>query len=373
MSVVNLHVEDLLDKEVSGVLTVDERQTLEQHTRRCDTCRFERQVRNDFAEALEPMPGEVFDLESLIGSALSANDVAPGNPANDASDDVSNAAAAESARRSDFVARRLRQRALRWLAPAAIVLGAGAAAAYVANGFWGTHDDATGSEDAAVLGGAGAIDPNARTSGSSVGAADTQTDVSEPALVADPQSADDVDQPETREPTAPTTDAKPRQTAKAASKSGRPHTKASPAPEVSQPVEPTSGELFSKANQARRAGETDAAAKLYRELQKSYPQSPEARLSHAILARLMLDKGNKEDALREYQDISKGDGAPAEFLFGRARALQGLGKFEQEQQVLRKLLSEHPDSVYAQRARVRLSELEKRQPPPSAAHPPSPE
>ena len=52
MKVVDLHPDDLLDKEARFELTEVERTRLEAHLARCETCRFERVLREDFAEEL---------------------------------------------------------------------------------------------------------------------------------------------------------------------------------------------------------------------------------------------------------------------------------------------------------------------------------
>lgn len=49
MKIVDLHPEELLDKDARGALSEDERALLDAHLARCETCRFERMVRADFA------------------------------------------------------------------------------------------------------------------------------------------------------------------------------------------------------------------------------------------------------------------------------------------------------------------------------------
>lgn len=48
MNHVDLHPEDLIDKEISGELSPEEASRLEAHVRGCDACRFERVSRDDF-------------------------------------------------------------------------------------------------------------------------------------------------------------------------------------------------------------------------------------------------------------------------------------------------------------------------------------
>ncbi len=49
MSVIDLHPDDLLDRDADGTLTPAERTHLEAHLRRCAACRFEQRARADFA------------------------------------------------------------------------------------------------------------------------------------------------------------------------------------------------------------------------------------------------------------------------------------------------------------------------------------
>ena len=63
MKIVDLHPEDLFDKELLDELTDSERARLEAHLERCSTCRFEREVRADFADELAgPRPGASLGL-----------------------------------------------------------------------------------------------------------------------------------------------------------------------------------------------------------------------------------------------------------------------------------------------------------------------
>src|SRR4029079_11230688 len=71
MTVVDLHPEDLLDKDARGALSCDERVRLDAHLARCAACRAERMFRADFAEELdgEDRPSAIL---GLVQGALAA-------------------------------------------------------------------------------------------------------------------------------------------------------------------------------------------------------------------------------------------------------------------------------------------------------------
>jgi TolA-binding protein len=122
---------------------------------------------------------------------------------------------------------------------------------------------------------------------------------------------------------------------------------------------PTAASLFAQANGARRAGDRARALRLYQVLQTRFPSSPEARLSKATVGRMMLEGDDPEAAVDAYDGyLEDGQGAVSEeALVGRATALQRLGKKEEERATWQTLLSRYPDSIHADRARARLSEL----------------
>lgn len=129
------------------------------------------------------------------------------------------------------------------------------------------------------------------------------------------------------------------------------------APEPRRDV--TAATLFASANEARRGGERSRALSLYRELQRRFPDSPEAKLSHATVGRMMLDDEDPAKALEGYDGyLKEGDGALGEeALVGRATALGRLGRRDEERAAWHELLARHPQSLHAARARARLAEL----------------
>jgi len=118
--------------------------------------------------------------------------------------------------------------------------------------------------------------------------------------------------------------------------------------------------LFAKANSARRQNQVAAAIALYGEVERRFPSSDEARVSRLSLGRLLVERGIPAEGLSQLDDYlaDSPDGSLApEALFGKARALQALGRREDERGVWQHLLSRFPDSLYGAQARRRLDEL----------------
>jgi TolA-binding protein len=125
-----------------------------------------------------------------------------------------------------------------------------------------------------------------------------------------------------------------------------------PAPSVLAHGRPsrTAQELFARANQERRRGQADHAIALYRELQRDFATSPEARLSRVSLGRLFLDGKRWPMAMVQFDRYLDGDGngvLSAEALYGRALALDGMGRTEQARRSWAELRRRFPDSAYA--------------------------
>ena len=117
------------------------------------------------------------------------------------------------------------------------------------------------------------------------------------------------------------------------------------------------GELFTRANAARRRGDINQAAKLYLQLQTQYPEAAEAVLSSVLLARIELGHGASNAALKQFDQylrFAPGGSLAQEALQGRAQALGQLGRKEDQAAAYRELLRRFPDSVYAPAAREYL-------------------
>jgi TolA-binding protein len=117
--------------------------------------------------------------------------------------------------------------------------------------------------------------------------------------------------------------------------------------------------LFLAANEARRTRAFDDAGRLYQELQRRFPGSPEAALSFLSLGDLFLSRGHVAAALGQFEGyLASGDSALAEeALVGRARALARLGRTVEEQVAWQTLLARYPHSDYRWRAQQRLDDL----------------
>src|SRR5262249_54970862 len=124
-------------------------------------------------------------------------------------------------------------------------------------------------------------------------------------------------------------------------------------------AEPLAPELFSRANAARRAGDFAHARHLYSELIAKYPSSDEARLSELSLGKLLLASGDPAQAEREFRHYLSGGHEPLaeEALVNQAESFRAMSRGNDEGKAWRRLLAEHPNSVYAARARARLDAL----------------
>jgi len=117
--------------------------------------------------------------------------------------------------------------------------------------------------------------------------------------------------------------------------------------------------LFAKANETRREGSGEESISLYRQLQRLYPRSPEAKVSHLSLANLLLANTRRADqALPQFDAyLASGGALEEEALYGRAQVLDKLARHNAERSAWQELLSRFPDSVYASKARHRLETL----------------
>jgi hypothetical protein len=120
-------------------------------------------------------------------------------------------------------------------------------------------------------------------------------------------------------------------------------------------------ELFGRANVAQRDGAAAEAARLYTELERSFPGFPEELVARVLLGRLLLDRlDDARSALAQFDSYLANpdhDALGEEALIGRALALERLGRHVEERSAWELLLGAYPRSSYAEPARTRLDEL----------------
>ena len=120
-------------------------------------------------------------------------------------------------------------------------------------------------------------------------------------------------------------------------------------------------ELFSKANVAQRDGAASDAARLYTELERSFPGTSEELVARVLLGRLLLDRlDDPRSALAQFDSYLANpdhDALGEEAFIGRALALERLGRHSEERSAWETLLGAYPRSAYAEPARTRLDEL----------------
>ena len=328
MSVVDLHPEDLLDKDAHGALEDSERARLEAHVAHCSACRLERQLRADFASELEAhLPLERFaGLGSLGQLAIDAMP-APARKS-DKSDKSDARAMARGPRR--------RRTKLVWLL-AAIALPVGGAAA-------GMNGLGEGPWSRFVVGAISSAPPAAGTTEAprpKIHRAPVVT-LPEPAPLA-----------EVAAPSAPEVTAQPSVAAAHAHAMGGGAAGAAPA------HKPGPADLFEAASDARRRGDYGRVLDADRELDDRYPTSREAQVLRAIVGRVLLDRGDPTGALARFDSsLAAGGGELGELahesMVGRATALDRLGRTDEATKAWSALVASFPDTPYAAHVRARL-------------------
>jgi TolA-binding protein len=108
----------------------------------------------------------------------------------------------------------------------------------------------------------------------------------------------------------------------------------------------------------RSRGQAERASSILSELQRRFPTSHEAVLSHVSLGKLLLGRGSAQAALEQFS-LYLGTGGPLgeEALLGRAQALRALGRWSEEQATWQTLLARFPNSAYGAQARERIESL----------------
>jgi len=328
MKIVELHPEDLIDKDARGELTDNERTRLEAHCAQCAACRAERQLRLDFADerAEDGIEEAHFSSELLaiaLGSAKAKKPVVEEvvEELDEEEEALPPPPKVPSVRPS-----RPRRIARVWLLAAAAFLGVTAAAAHQAQpGSWVRR--ATGIDAPTAL--ETAATPTIKTP-----AAPMLANAPSPAPSAVKASPEPII--EDTPPTAPNPVIVPAV--------------------ASVPVKTvTAATMFDDAIEARRKGDYARAVDLHRQLQTKHPSSREAQVSRATLGRLLLDRGDLGSALASFDDyLAFGHGELDEaVMVGRATALDRLGRTADARRAWKALLDTFPSSPYAGHARTR--------------------
>lgn len=117
-------------------------------------------------------------------------------------------------------------------------------------------------------------------------------------------------------------------------------------------------DLFERARLMRLAGNTTGALAIYQQLQRSYLDTDETRLSYLMSGRIFLAQHRPDLAASQFAHyLQTGGTAVEEALVGHANAAAQLGRYAAEGADWKTLLSRHPNSLYAHTARTRLDEL----------------
>jgi TolA-binding protein len=347
MKVIDFHPDELLDREIQGKLSSNDRRRLYEHLDHCAQCQLERQLRCDFEAELGSRQDET-NLQSFVTGALRA----------------ARSSASRRPPRHNVV--NAWRRRFVFLLAATMVLAAGLAAAQVelAGRAWQAAREKivflfrvpeppllpTGAAPAATV-------PSR---------AQEATDVA-PQV---PFLVERADEPKDRAPVndRPAAATEPRAPGVAVHRAAVERTRVA-LPEQVEPQPPpieetnatprdSASALFEDASAARRSGRMLEAAALYRDLEARFPASPEARLSMAVVARMELDLGEAAAAASGFAAyLATGDRAlREEAMAGRAIALGRLGRADAEAAAWRDLLRAYPGSSYAKVARARLGQ-----------------
>jgi TolA-binding protein len=302
--VVDLHPEELIEKAALGSLDAGEKARLDAHLAHCAACRFEQQLRADFASELE----DEIPFEKMVGlGVLGLEEVTVVPPA----------------RASSVLLRgprRRRTRAVWLLAAAALLVGGAAAAAMgLAQPRW------IRSESSAP------VPVSSATAVVHAKAHHVAAPVVEAAEIPEPSAAP-------APPSVPVTDHAIRPAA------------------VAPPSVVGPGELFDAENDARRRGDYGRAIDVARDLERRYPTSREAQVSRAIVGRLLLERGDPGDALARFDAYLAAGAGPLgeEAMIGRATSLDRLGRAAEATAAWSALLAAYPATPYASHARARL-------------------
>jgi hypothetical protein len=315
VSRVDLHPEELLDRARSGTASKEELSRARAHLANCAACSIEQTLFMEIERSAAPKPND-----DLVAARIRAF--------------VSHAVKERTPPGAGLVKRRTARRWAVFAFAATLLLRTIGFATVMLRGHRrGAADEAT---NAAI--------PATRPSAPLAMQGATGVE-------ANPETDEAKDQPE--KVSNPARDEAPR--ARVPQRTARAAVKADPP----KATEGTAAELFARANLLRRREEASEAVRVYRELQRSFPGSPEELLSRVVLGRLLLDRlADPTAALAEfdvYLDSRSQGSLREEALVGRAVALGRLGRVAEERNVWKALLDAYPKSTSAARARARLA------------------
>jgi outer membrane protein assembly factor BamD (BamD/ComL family) len=114
--------------------------------------------------------------------------------------------------------------------------------------------------------------------------------------------------------------------------------------------------LFEQASRARVRGDYATALARYRRLQQQYPATRETGVSYVVMGRMQLDRGDAASALDTFDRYRASGDRDLDSLVmaGRALALDEVGS-EGSSGAWAALLASHPDTPYAEHARLRVA------------------
>jgi TolA-binding protein len=329
MNRVDLHPEDLFDRARRGTASPQEVQRLYAHLESCRACRYEYTLARDCAEGAADLAGD----EALLARVRAG---------------AGRALQTSVLSRQGGRVRRRPSRVLLLAAAAVVLLATLSAGATFARRAWNrtfarnveqtiasSHSSGTTRKPAPLTSGRATAEDDLGKS-----AGDNAAEV--PAATPE---ADDSMKSAAEEPIRPTP------------------SRSTSSVDRSKSVEPpaNAAELFARANLARRRGDVNEAAHTYRDLQASFPGSPEEIVSRVTLGRLLLDRlGDARGALVQFDSYLANPTHGAlreEALIGRALALGRLHRQAEEKGAWAALVAAYPKSAYAERAQARLEEL----------------
>jgi TolA-binding protein len=118
--------------------------------------------------------------------------------------------------------------------------------------------------------------------------------------------------------------------------------------------------LFQQATQHRRTGELKRAIDSYESLQRRFPDSPEAQLSHISISDLLVKVGQERRALKKLatymRRFPEGD-LFEDALYRRARLLESVGRRDEARTAWQQIRARFAGSVYDAEARRRIEKL----------------